>query len=91
MKKYFVSNWMSKIVVPLAILLSVMVFVVSYIRLGHIARESQTYNRYTSCVLSIPALERDQIKIDACWHTVQEDTGINVKRYDQTEIQTCTP
>lgn len=83
MKTVLVSLWISKIIIPLAILVSLAVFVYSYVRLGEIARQSQTYNRYTSCVLSIPALERDQSKIDKCWLIVQEDTGEKVKRYDK--------
>lgn len=53
------------------------------LRLGFVAKENQTYNRYISCVLSVPAGERDQIKIDSCWNEVQNDTGIQVKRYDR--------
>lgn len=81
--KYLVSNWLSRIVIPLAILISLLAFIISYIRVGNIARESQTHNRYTSCVLSIPALERDKRLIEFCWKTVQEDTGVQVKRYDR--------
>lgn len=51
------------------------------LRLGDIARENQAYNRYNACVLSIPALERDERVIDTCWDEAQKDTGIEVKTY----------
>ena len=53
------------------------------LRIGDIARESQAYNRYNACVLSVPPLERDIAKIDTCWIEAQKDTGIEVKRYDK--------
>lgn len=52
------------------------------LRLGYIAKENQAYNRYNACVLSVPADDRDIKKIDRCWKAAQEDTGIEVKRYD---------
>lgn len=52
------------------------------LRLGDVAKENQTYDRYISCVLSVPSVERDQKIIDRCWNQVQEDTGREVKRYD---------
>lgn len=55
------------------------------LRLGDIAKENQTYNRYISCVLSVPPAERDQAKIDNCWTAVQKDTGVQVKRYDKKD------
>jgi len=53
------------------------------LRLGDIARENQAYDRYNACVLSVPASDRDISKIDKCWTEAQEDTGIEVKRYDR--------
>lgn len=53
------------------------------LRLGDVARENQAYNRYNACVLSIPALERTKEVIDKCWNSAQQDTGIEVKRYDK--------
>lgn len=55
------------------------------LRLGDIAKENQTYNRYISCVLSVPPSDRDKAKIDHCWTAVQQDTGIQVKRYDKQD------
>lgn len=81
--RYILRNSLSKLIVTLAILISILAFVVSYIRLGHVARESQTYNRYTSCILSVPSQEPTQERIDRCWSTVQEDTGVHIKRYDR--------
>lgn len=81
--KFILSNVISRTIIPLAILISLAAFLYSYVKIGEIARQSQTYNRYTSCVLSIPALERDQTRIDKCWTVVQEDTGEQVKRYDR--------
>lgn len=52
------------------------------LRLGDIAKENQAYDRYNACVLSVPADDRDIEKIDRCWEAAQEDTGIDVKRYD---------
>ena len=52
------------------------------LRLGSIAKENQAYNRYNACVLSVPADDRDIKKIDRCWKAAQEDTGVDVKRYD---------
>lgn len=52
------------------------------LRLGDIARENQAYDRYNACVLSLPAADRDKKVIDYCWRQAQQDTGIEVKRYD---------
>ncbi len=52
------------------------------LRLGDIARENQAYNRYNACVLSVPPSDRDENKINKCWESAQQDTGIEVKRYD---------
>lgn len=52
---------------------------------SHLAKENETYQRYSSCVLSVPAPQRDQNKIDKCWDVVQKDTGVNVKRYDKKQ------
>lgn len=51
-------------------------------RLSGVAKQSATYNRFIACALSVPALERDQKKIDQCWVLAQSDTGLQVKRYD---------
>lgn len=63
--------------------MSGMLFYFLSLRLGNVAKENQTYNRYISCVLSVPPVGRDQGKIDQCWTQVQKDTGIQVKRYDK--------
>lgn len=52
------------------------------LRLGDVATQSQAYNRYNACVLSVPAADRDKSKIDHCWVEAQKDTGVDVKRYD---------
>ncbi len=52
------------------------------LRLGSVAKENQTYNRYISCVLSVPPEGRDALKIKECWTLVEKDTGVQVKRYD---------
>lgn len=48
-----------------------------------LGKENQTFARFTSCVLSIPPLNRTQDRIDQCWTAVQKDTGVKVKRYDK--------
>lgn len=48
-----------------------------------LSRESETYSRYNSCVLSVPALDRDINKIERCWDKVTKETGVDVKRYDK--------
>lgn len=77
----------NKMVVALSvstiILASGIVFYLLALRLGAVAKENQTYNRYISCVLSVPAHDRTQRKIDRCWFEVQKDTGVHVKRYDK--------
>lgn len=55
------------------------------LRLGDIAKQNQTYNRYNACVLSIPASSRDAIEINRCYDAAQRDTGIQIKRYDNQE------
>lgn len=71
------------VMVLIALASSGVLFYFLALRMGDLARENQTYNRFISCVLSVPALDRDQAKIDHCWITVQQDTGIQVKRYDK--------
>jgi hypothetical protein len=66
----------------LLLAMGVFTFILSS-RFTQISREEGTYNRYTSCVLSIPALDRDKKKIEDCWARVQQDTGVEVKRYDK--------
>lgn len=66
------------------VLLSVgILFYFLSLRLGDIARENQAYNRYIACVLSVPPPDRDSAKIDHCWVEAQQDTGVEVKRYDR--------
>lgn len=53
------------------------------LRLGDVAKQNQAYDRYNACVLSVPAADRDIGKIDRCWESAQQDTGVEVKRYDR--------
>ncbi len=59
-----------------------LIFYFLSLRLGSVAKENQTYNRYISCVLSVTPDQRDPAKIDYCWLQSEKDTGIKVKRYD---------
>lgn len=52
-----------------------------------VTNENRTYNRFIACGLSVPADNRTQEKIDACWEMAQQDTGTEVKRYDLKEIE----
>ena len=70
-------------VVMLVISMTGMLFYFLSLRLGDIATENQAYNRYNACVLSVPASDRDEAKINRCWEAAQEDTGVWVKRYDE--------
>lgn len=84
--KYINAHIIEKIVTAIVVMLVIsMTGILSYflsLRLGDIARENQAYDRYNACVLSVPADDRDIEKIDRCWEAAQEDTGIEVKRYD---------
>jgi hypothetical protein len=52
------------------------------LRLGEVAKENQAYDRYISCVLSVPGRERNTEKIENCYNEAQKDTGVTIKRYD---------
>ena len=84
--KYLNAHIIEKIVTAFVAMLVLsmtgMLFYLFSLRLGDIVRESQAYDRYNACVLSVPAGDRDIKKIDRCWEAAQEDTGIEVKRYD---------
>lgn len=82
---YVISRAVTVLTILLIMAMTGLLFYFLSLRLGFIAKENQTYNRYISCVLSVPSNERDQTKIDSCWTTVQEDTGIQVKRYDKQD------
>lgn len=77
------NQQVSSAVLPLILAVTVVITVAAIIILGNIAKDNQTYDRYNACVLSVPALERNQAKIDKCYHQVQDDTGRSIKRYDQ--------
>lgn len=80
---HYVEKAVTIFVTTLVLVMTGILFYFLSLRLGDIARENQAYNRYNACVLSVPALERDQAKIDRCWNQAQADTGIEVKRYDR--------
>lgn len=67
----------------LVMISTALLFYLLTLRLGDVAKESQTYDRYISCVLSVAPEDRDQKKVDNCWLEVQKDTGYEVKRYDK--------
>lgn len=77
------EKMMTRLTVLLVLISTGTLFYFLATRLGDVAKENQTYDRYNACVLSIPALERDQNRIDRCWTQVQQDTGREVKRYDK--------
>lgn len=80
-------NWIQKnithTIYPIVFILSVLTFIFIFSHLSKVGGQNQTYARYNSCALSIPALERDAARIEKCWSLVQKDTGTNVKRYDK--------
>lgn len=78
----FVEKLVTIMMVALVIGMTGILFYFLSLRLGDIAKENQAYDRYNACVLSVPADDRDIKKIDRCWEAAQEDTGIEVKRYD---------
>lgn len=71
------------LVIGIVLTMTGILFYFLSLRLGGIAKENQAYDIYISCVLSVPAGERDQSKIDSCWNSAERDTGLKVKRYDQ--------
>ena len=85
--KYFNAHIIEKIVTAFMVVLVMsmtgILFYFLSLRLGNIARENQAYNRYNACVLSVPASDRDEAKINRCWEAAQEDTGVEVNRYDE--------
>lgn len=85
--KYLNAHIIEKIVTAFMVMLVVsmtgILFYFLSLRLGDIARENQAYDRYNACVLSVPASDRDEVKINRCWEAAQEDTGVGVKRYDE--------
>lgn len=49
--------------------------------------QGQTYARFVACSLSFPPGTRTEADIDFCWVTAMEDTGKEVKRYDDLSGQ----
>lgn len=80
---HIIEKIVTYLVITLIMFSTGILFYFLSLRLGDIATQSQAYNRYNACVLSIPALERDITAIDHCWIEAQKDTGIEVKRYDR--------
>lgn len=85
--KYLNAHIIEKTITAVTVTLVIgMTGILSYflsLRLGDIARENQAYDRYNACVLSVPASDRDEAKINRCWESAQKDTGVEVKRYDE--------
>lgn len=80
---HIIEKIVTYLVITLIMFSTGILFYFLSLRLGDIATQSQAYNRYNACVLSIPALDRNPAAIDHCWIEAQKDTGIEVKRYDR--------
>ena len=52
------------------------------LRLGDIARQNQAYDKFIACVLSVPALDRDENKISDCYDKAQNNSNVKIIRFD---------
>lgn len=76
------NNKYSKFYFPAFLLLWLVIFALLAWYIIGVAKRNEAYDRYTSCVLSVPALERNEERIEQCYQAAIDDTGVKVKRYD---------
>lgn len=70
-----------KIMHPIVIVFAAIVLIWLVLHIVDMGKQNQTYTKFTTCVLSVPAHDRDQKQIDNCYNRVQKETGVNIDKY----------